>query len=57
VPEVVLMVSAYPDRARSTPDVQGILASLALTPEEIVDLQSYPPSQPVIAIPKGCFAP
>jgi hypothetical protein len=56
-PDTVLMASVYPDRALSTPDILGILSSLALTPDETIELPTFPPSPPIIDVPEGCVAP
>lgn len=56
-PETILFVSASPVSAYETPDIQGILESLALTPDEAVVIPTFSPSQPVIPLPVGCPVP
>lgn len=56
-PDVLLMVSAYPDRAFESPDVRGVLESMTVLPGQPVSVPAYGPSAPLIEVPEGCAAP
>jgi hypothetical protein len=56
-PDTLLFASAFPMSAFDSPDIRGILQSLALTPDQPIAIPTFAPSQPVIAIPAGCPAP
>lgn len=56
-PETLLFVSGAPLSAFDSPDVQGVLESLALTPGETAAIPTFAPSQPLIEVPAGCTAP
>jgi TolB protein len=46
-PDSLLLFSVSPRQALESPDVQGILESLARSPEEEIVIPSFPPSGPV----------
>ena len=56
-PDTLLFASAYPLSAYDSPDIQGLLESLALAPGEPINVPTYPPSEPLIDLPAGCPAP
>lgn len=53
--DLLLMVSAAPDRALDSSDVQAILGSLALTASQTVALPQLAPSPAIISMPEGCL--
>jgi len=52
--DTMLMVSAAPDRALDSSDVQAMLNSLSLSPEQSVILPLLAPSPAIIPVPEGC---
>jgi len=50
----LLMVSAAPDRSLDSSDVQAILESLSLSPEQPVRLPQVAPSPAIIPLPESC---
>lgn len=56
-PDVLLMVSAYPDRAFESPDVRGVLESMIVVPGQPVTIPTYAPSAPLIQVPEACVSP
>lgn len=50
----LIMVSAAPDRALFSADVQALLNSLSLAPEKPVVLPAVAPSPAIIPLPAGC---
>ncbi len=52
--DTLLMVSAAPDRALDSSDVQAMLASLSLSPDQPVNLPQVAPAPAIIPLPEGC---
>ncbi len=52
--DTLLMVSAAPDRALDSSDVQAMLASLSLSPDQPVNLPRVAPAPAIIPLPAEC---
>ncbi len=53
--ELVVMVSPYPDKAAEHPDVQAILQSLAISPQEEVVIPAHKPADPPEGLGAECI--
>ena len=52
----ILLAGILPMEAFDYSDVQGILASIAFSPEEEIAVPAFPPEAPLIEIPPACRA-
>ncbi len=53
-PERILLITVFPARSISSKDIQGLIASVALSPDQEVARPTYAPSDALIAIPETC---
>ncbi len=53
-PDKALLLSALPEEAWESGDVQGVLNSISLLPEENITTPAYSPGPPIIKVPEEC---
>jgi hypothetical protein len=56
-PDRLFFVSAFPEAAVHSRDVQVILESLSFSPDQPVRIPAGSPSSPIIAMPQSCSQP